>query len=345
MSLFKRLIAVLFLLPCNVVAQEATAQFGGGDTPFLIRSTTDITILEPVIERFAQSHPELTITYEQWGSNALFVRSQNDCQDGMAAADAVFSSAVQHMVWLVNAACAHPHRSAATQSLPSARRWRDEVWGITSEPAVIVYNKRLLSADDVPRSRFALLDALRARPGIFQKRIATYDISASGLGYLFAYSDSLEATTFGSMLESFARVDAVATCCSAKIIDDVASGRFLIAYNVLGSYVDSFATEDVGIILPEDYTLILSRGYMIPKGSAQKEASIALLEFLLSSEAQQLLADAGLVSDMIATDTGLPPSARRPIPLSPALLVSLDPHRRELLLNLWADALRSNNVP
>ncbi|MGR3379170.1 ABC transporter substrate-binding protein [Salipiger abyssi] len=339
------LVCLLMLSPLPAAAQEATARFGTGDIPFLLRSTTDIEIIRPVIGRFAALNPELAITYEQWGSNALFELSRADCRAGASGADVVLSSAVQQMVWLVNAACAHAYRSATTQALPPTRRWRDELWGVTTEPAVIAYNKSLLPGDEVPRSRFALLDALRARPEFFRNRIATYDIAASGLGYLFAHSDSLEATTFGALLEGFARVDAVATCCSAEIIAGVAEGRYLIAYNVLGSYVLNADAANVGVILPEDYTLVLSRGYMIPKTASRKAAAARLLDFMLTPEAQTLLMRAGLVSRMEPAETGLAASARRYIPLSPALLVARDPNRRELLLQFWSDTFRRAETP
>ncbi|MGY3438061.1 MULTISPECIES: ABC transporter substrate-binding protein [unclassified Marinovum] len=334
-------LSCLALAALPAAAQEATARFGAGPTDFLLRSTTDISIIRPVIARFSERNEDLTITYEQWGSNALFAQSRAECQGEARQADAVFSSAIQQMVWLVNAACAFPHRSPATQGLPATRRWRDELWGITTEPAVIAYNTRLLDGSEVPRSRFALLDALRAKPELYREKIATYDIAESGLGYLFAYSDSLEATTFGALLEGFARVDAVATCCSAEIIAGVAEGRYLIAYNVLGSYVANAAAPEVGTILPEDYTLVLSRAYMIPRGARQKEAAAALLDFLLTPEAQTLLAQAGLVTEMSPIDTGLAPSARRSIPLSPALLVALDANRRALLLNFWRETFQA----
>ena len=138
------------------------------------------------------------------------------------------------------------------------------------------------------------------------------------------YADSLEATTFGSMLEGFARIAAVATCCSSEIIEDVVDGRFLLAYNVLGSYVESRNDPNVGVILPEDYTLVLSRGFMIPREAANPDGAARLLEFLLSDEAQAILTEIGLVMPSDPSETGLLPSARRFIGLSPALLVALD---------------------
>lgn len=343
--LAQMLLHALFWLPTGIGAQEATARFGGGETDFLLRSTTDISIFRPVIEKFAETYPELTIHYEQWGSNDLFELSRAECQAGTSPADAVFSSAVQQMVWLVNAACASPHRSSATLALPETRRWRDELWGVTMEPAVIAYNKAAFDGAEVPRSRFALLDAVRADPERFRDRIATYDIAESGLGFLFAFSDSLEATTFGALLESFERVDAVATCCSAEIIEGVAEGRYLVAYNVLGSYIASAERPEVGMILPEDYTLVLSRAYMIPKDARQRDASVALLEFLLTAEAQTLMDRVGLVATMDTAETGLTPSARRTIALSPSLLVALDTNRRRLLLNFWEDTFQLGGHP
>ncbi|WP_158970158.1 ABC transporter substrate-binding protein [Chachezhania sediminis] len=340
-----RLAAALVLLASPLPAQEATARFGEGGTEVLVRSTTDIQIIRPVIERFVTRNPDLSIRYEQWGSNALFDRSRADCQSGDAPADAIVSSAVQQMVWLVNAGCAQPYRSAVTLALPQARRWRDELWGITTEPAVIAYNKDLLSAEDVPRSRFALLDAMRDNPEFYRKRIATYDISESGLGFLFAYSDSLEATTFGALLEGFARIEAVATCCSAEIIAGVADGTYLLAYNVLGSYVLNADAATVGMVLPEDYTLVLSRGLMIPKGAAQPAAAGRLLEFLFTAEAQSLLAQAGLVVDTDDDDAGMDVGARRFIPLSPTLLVARDASHRDLLLRFWSETFRQAEIP
>ncbi|AUH32236.1 ABC transporter substrate-binding protein [Paracoccus tegillarcae] len=338
------LLGLALLVAHPALAQEDVATFGDGRTQIKLHSTTDIGIVAPVMQDFVSANPDLSIRYEQWGSNDLFANSGDACEGRREPADAVWSSAVQQMVWLVNAACAHAYHSSLTTALPPERRWRDEVWGITEEPAVIIYNKRAISGDDVPRSRFDLLDMMRARPEFLGGRIATYDIDESGLGYLFAHIDSLEATSFGAMIESFARVGAVATCCSNEIIDAVAEGRFLLAYNVLGSYVSQELDPDVGVVLPEDYTLILSRAYMIPKGAAQTAGAERLLDFLLSATAQEGLSRAGLTMISDREQIGLLPSARRLIALSPALLVALDRHRRADLFTYWQDAFDSDRA-
>ncbi|ARJ70983.1 ABC transporter substrate-binding protein [Paracoccus contaminans] len=146
-----------------------------------------------------------------------------------------------------------------TGRLGQGRRWRNELFGLTREPAAIIYNRRLVPEDQAPLSRYALLDALARDPGRYRGKVATYDIGRSGVGYVMAFSDSLRSSTFGRLVQAFRSVGAEATCCSAEIIDGVARGRWLVAYNVLGSYAlrRAEAEPDLRIVLPQDYTLLL----------------------------------------------------------------------------------------
>lgn len=328
--------------PIITAAQEKTALFSApgiqSDVELTLRSTTDIDVLRPVIEAFVRQNSRISVKYEQWGSNALFENSLEACAGDKMSADAVFSSGVHQMIDLVNRACASAYRSERTTALPASRRWRDEIWGITKEPAVIIYNADLVPEADAPKTRFALLDLMRRPNSIYAGKIATYDIEASGLGYLFAFMDSLEATTFGALLEGFARINSVATCCSSEIIKSVSEGEYLIAYNVLGSYVDSTSSENLVVIHPEDYTLFLSRAYMIPKGGAHKAEAALLLDFMLSPTGEHLLKERNLFYAETKDVSSLPQSAERGIAIEPTLLVAGDKHRREQFVSLWRSA-------
>lgn len=327
-----------------VMAQEMVRVFGAAAPAqiFVLRSTTDIAVFGPVVEDFLSTRPGLQVRYEQWGSNELYRLSRQDCREDRQGADVVISSGVHQMVKLVNEACAWSYSSRLTAQLPAALRWRDELWGITREPAVMVYNRDLVPAGDIPLTRFDLLDLLRPAETPYAGRVATYDIEQSGLGYLFAFADAQEASTFGALQESLGRSGAVSTCCSADIIQSVAEGDYLIAYNVLGSYAQGYQQRDdrIGIVLPSDYTLVLSRALMIPKTAANKGAAEQFLDYLLSPEGTLALRTALLISPLLETDEGnegevLSPTALRPISLSPALMVALDALTRETFLRRW----------
>lgn len=341
-SIFGVIAACACTIPAGPNAQEAIAKFNAPlarpATQMTLRSTTDIAVLRPVIEAFVTANADVAVIFEQWGSNALFDASLAACENETPSVDAIFSSGVHQMLDLVNRACASPYISDLTRDLPISRRWRNELWGITKEPAVMIYNTDLVAAGDVPQTRFALLDLMRRSEAKYQGKIATYDIEVSGLGYLFAFMDSLEATTFGALIEGFARTDAVATCCSSEIIKGVAAGKYLIAYNVLGSYVDSQSASNIGVIQPQDYTLFLSRAYMIPKAATNKGAAARLLDFMVSREGRALLQAQNLIYEDDDAQFPLAPSGERAIAIEPTLLVASDQHQKMRFIDLWRSA-------
>ena len=331
-------------------AQEAVAAYGAAQPAetLLVRGTTDIVAFAPVLQAFAAATPGLAIRYEQWGSNDLYSLAEAACRGSGVAADMVISLAVDQQTRLVNDGCARPYSSALTEALPPALNWRSELFGVTEEPVVIVYNRDLVSPEEAPHSRFDLIDLLSAPDSRFAGRVATYDIEASGLGYLLAFADAQQATTFGRLFEAFGRSGAVATCCSAEIIDGVAEGRYLVAYNVLGSYALERAAREprLAVVAPQDYTLMLSRAALIPKRAANPLAADAFLEFMLSDAGRQALAASRLIiafgngdgAELETPDGAV--SVLRPIALTPALLVGLDQHKRALFIDRWRAALR-----
>lgn len=345
---FRLAILLLFLVPQTARTEpEAVKHFGDPDAAatLLVRGTTDIALFAPLIQTFVGRTPNSRVLYEQWASNDLYDSAVASCDTGENVADVVISSAVDLMVKLVNDGCAAPHRSGLTEILPAELNWRDELFGITREPAVMVYNRNLVPEDEAPRSRFDLIDLLRPEDSRYIGRVATYDIERSGLGYLFAFVDSLQATTFGSLIEAFDRAGAVATCCSAEIIDGVVSGRYLIAYNVLGSYALARAAEvsSLVVVAPEDYTLVLSRAALIPRGAPHSPSAAAFVDFMLSEDGQRAMAAERLIVDFTDPDPVAGafvypadgPSSFRQIALSPVLLVGLDRQKKTLFLERW----------
>jgi len=335
----------LLIAASGAPAQEAVARFGPADAArsITLRTTTDIAILAPTVHAFLAEHPGLAIVYEQWGSNDLYTLSARDCAAGTPGADVVISSGVHQIVKLVNDRCAARWSSPQTEALPASLRWRDEVWGVSREPAVMVYNRDLVPPGEVPRTRFDLLDLLRPEGSRYGGRVATYDIEASGLGFLFAFMDAQEATTFGALMEAFARSGAVATCCSAEIIEGVAAGDYLIAYNVLGSYAAQAARQNpaLGIAAPADYTLVLARAAILPGARADPDAG-AFLDFLLSDAGRRAMAESHLTGSL--DDVGRDPTAegpieqRRLIALGPPLLVITDKMKSDRFLARWRQA-------
>ena len=169
----------------------------------------------------------------------------------------------------------------------------NRLFGLTFEPVVVVYNRKALAGTAVPRNRFDIIDLLRGSPELFAGKVATYDIEASGVGYLFAFEDARQASTYGRLIESLGRSSVVLQCCTGDILDGVAEGRWLLGYNVIGSYAALHARNDprIGVIYPKDYTLILSRAAYIPKAVGDPAIAADFLDFTLSDTGRSVLAE------------------------------------------------------
>ncbi len=210
-------------------------------TVLTIRAAADADAMAPLIRDYQQLYPDVTVIYHEYVTADLFGEVAAACAAGRAArdypADVVISSSVDHLIKLANDGCARAHRSFETARQPDWAAWRDEVFGFTTEPAVIAYRPDLVPPEDLPHSRVALVDLLRRKPEAYAGRIGSYDITLSGIGYLFAAYDARAAATYGRLVEAFGRADLRVRCCTGDLIADLEAGRIAIGYNLLGSYV------------------------------------------------------------------------------------------------------------
>ena len=314
-----------------------------------IHAATDLYALAPLIEDFQKLAPGTTVEIVEYVTNDLFSAAERACREGAALGDVLLSSSVDQLVKLANDGCA---QRIEGQDLPRAPRWanwRDEVFGFTFEPIVMVYNRDSVPPGDVPRTHLELAERLRREADLYRGRVGTYDIRLSGIGYLLAFNDARQTTTtYGRVLESLGRAQVVVRCCTSEILDEVAAGRLLIGYNMLGSYAYERVRrgQPIGIVMPADYTLVLSRGAMVTAHSRNPALAARFVDYLLSPRGQEV----GLKqSFFFGADGAAPPGIEgpdvvtsgiaRPIAVGPALLAVQDAARRRSFLDDWSQSM------
>lgn len=356
----KWLVPSLLLMLFHALPADATETHlppHGQDTAvnLVIESTTDFIIFESVILAFQQRNPGIGVTYRELTTNELNDHVAMACADNRFVADLVISSSIDQQLKLVNDGCAAPLGEEARAGLPGWAYWREELVGLTFEPAVTVYNRAYFEGRKHPESRFDLIDLLRESED-FVGKVGTYDIESSGVGYLFAFQDALQASTWGRLVEGLGRNRARLFCCTADILDRVADGRLLVGYNVLGSYALERAEKDsrFGIILPSDYTLVLSRAAFVAHSAQQPAIAEDFIAFMLSPESRKILSSqtrllspidgAEQLSSLLAHGTA-DLQTLRPIAMTPALLVGLDQAKREIFLEQWRAAVATGQHP
>ncbi len=321
----------------------------------VVYAAADLDVVKPVVEDFEALHPGVRVEYHDMHSAELYARVVDEARRGVVGADVVWSSAMDLQVKLVNDGHAQPHRSAETAALPRWAVWKDEAFGTTYEPAAIVYNKRLLAEADVPDSHAGLIRLLDRAPAQLRGRVATYDPERSGLGLLLHTQDAqANPIVFWQLARGMGQNGLEQHAASGDMLDRLAAGKLVLAYNVLGSYAHRRARNDpaLGVALPRDYTLVLSRVAFIARGARHPAAARLWLDHLLSTRGQALLAaNLGLLP--VRTDAGTAGAdsaaallhqnlqhAFRPIRIGSGLLAYQDQAKKDAFLRQWDAATR-----
>ncbi len=327
------LIAMVWAACATAQTWEDQQIFGNPDAKDVVRilSSTDTALFEDVLNGFVAASPERSVAYFVTATANIdtIVRGKS------ADFDVVISSAMDLQFKLANDGFA-----LQVQNLghPKWAAWRNSLFAFTSEPAAIVINRAAFANGAVPRTRQALIRALRDRPDDFRNRVGTYDVRQSGLGYFFATQDARTSETFWRLMEVMGNLETRLYCCSGDMIDDVANGRIAVAYNVLGSYAQARASmaDKIEVILPEDFQTIMMRTALVPSDAPNPEGAQAFIAHLLGT--LRLQAEIGSPS-LPMLDTSRPFTEQSTISLEPALLTYLDRLKSQQFLAEWEDAV------
>ena len=325
---------------------------GTGSAALSVYSSLDDDLAAPLIAAFQARHPTITVRYENLLTTELHDRIMTETEAGGPTADFAFSSAMDLQVKLANDGYARPAVTPDTDAWPAWANWRDTVYALTFEPAVFAYHKPSFAGTSPPATRTDLLRWIADHPRQAQGRIGTYDITRSGVGYLFMARDQALYPGIWAVVRAMGRADVQQFATSGELLERIADGRLALGYNLLGSYAAEWARKhpDVGLILPRDFTVVVSRVGLVPTAARAPEQGTDFLAFLMSPEGQSLLSETlrlSAVSLEVAGQTSpaggmqeLAGLRLKPVPVSPGLLAYLDQATRAKLLARWNRAIR-----
>ena len=187
-------------------------------------------------------------------------------------------------VKLANDGFAKTYKPNIDITIPSCSIWNNMIFGFTQEPAAIVISKTAFKHDHFPRTRQELINKLRENPDRFKRRMGTYDLRRSGLGYLFATQDARATETYWRLTEVMGQLETNLYCCSSNMIEDVVSGEIDIAYNVLGSYANNHPLSDKYVVIyPSDMTTVMSRSMILPTSSGNERSAKLFIDHVLET--------------------------------------------------------------
>ena len=332
-------------LPARAEVTVFPALTGGG-RELVVYSSLDSPLARPLIEAFQALRPDVAVRYEDLLTGEIAARVISETDAGMRTADLVFSSAMDVTVKLANDGYAREADVTGAAAWPDWAAWRDMVFALTFEPGVIVYHRPSFP-DGPPDTRAALIDWLETAP---EGSIGTYDIARSAVGYLYLMRDQEHFADLWPLIRAMGRAGVQTFPTSQAVIDGVNSGEMQLGYNVLGSYAADQAAKlpDIGLVLPRDYVVVISRVALVPQAAANPDLGEAFLEFLMSRDGQTVLAERLRLPAVSLEVRGKDSAAAmqealgaklRPVEVSPGLLAYLDAASRARVLAEWNAAL------
>jgi iron(III) transport system substrate-binding protein len=313
----------------------------------VIYGATDSKATQPLVKDFNAMYPGITVEYNDMNSTEVYNRFISEVAAGGNTADAMWSSAMDLQMRLASDGYALKYKSVESSKIPGWAIWDDQAYGTTFEPAAIVYNKRLVDAKEVPQTH-ADFAKLIQQPK-FKDKVTTYDIEKSGVGFMFMTQDARENPKFLELENAFGVAKVRVQSSTGTMMERISSGENLIGYNVLGSYalVRAKADPSIGVVLPKDYTLIMSRVFFINKAAKNVNAAKLWLDYMLSHRGQTIIANDSKLFAIRADVTGETTSADlikqigkdnvKPVPVHPMVLQFLGPAKRMAFLKQWKD--------
>lgn len=341
----RAMLAALLALACTPAVAEAVLHAAPRQPEkgrLVVYSTLDAPVAAPLIAAFQAANPGIAVQYEDLLAGEIALRVVAETDGGRPTADFVFSSAMDQQMKLANDGYAQPVAVPDAARWPSWANWRDTAFALTVEPAVMVWHRPSFPQGP-PQSRQALADWMRGSGG----HIGTYDIERSAVGFLFLARDNEHFPDIWPLIATMADAGLETFATSQEVIDRVADGRLALGYNILGSYAAEQVERhpDLGLVLPRDYTVVVSRVALVPRAARAPDLGARFLAFLMAPEGQRLLSERARLPPVLSDADDMPlatsPGQLRPVPVSPGLLVYLDQQKRARLIARWRAATGS----
>jgi iron(III) transport system substrate-binding protein len=309
---------------------------------------------EPVLRAFQEHYPWINVITFTLEEEEIFKRYYQELEDDALTADILISSDITAWQVLIEQGQVLPYRSQEDSYLPSWAKTGAGIYGFSSDPMIIIYNKTLVK--NPPETMQDLSVLASAFPGDFQGRMITYDSGLSAIGFdtnWFWIKNKGEPGW--NILNAIGNISPVLATSGTQIVQSVGTGSSSIGYFVSALTVTPRLQEypNLGWTYVRDGQPISIHNMAITQANASPNSAKLLLDFLLSQEGQLSLSLGGLTpfrADIARISTLHLEKISEEVGQENLIFFSLDPdlrnpQRSQAFLERWSAAVRKNIVP
>jgi iron(III) transport system substrate-binding protein len=164
------------------------------------------------------------------------------------------------------------------------------ILGYNQLPIVLIYNRKLVSSDEVCRSWSEILDSK------WKGRIAMANPEGSGSAYIalsfLLEMDMKDDYNWDNAAKLLRNVEGKMLAKSSEVYEGVAAGDFAIGITMEEAAINLIhQDEDIGIVYLEEGTPVINDSIALLKDAKNKEEAMAFIEFVLSRKVQTYMVD------------------------------------------------------
>lgn len=261
----------------------------------VVYTNVEASLSGGLLRAFSAKYPGIRVDYNDLGSNGMYNRTVSEAAAGQVTGDIVWGSSMDLQMQLALDNLLDPIDVPNKLHVPEWGNYQNLLLATTIEPLAIIFNKALVAEADVPNSRAELIALMKS--GKVDGKIATSN-PTKGSAFLYHSYDERTSGTYWDLMRAFSGAKGKTYDSASAIRETVISGENALAFNVVGSYALNWAkaAPNLGVAFEQDSTVAFSRLISQINGAPHPQAARLFIDFVLSQEGQEALAQAGLPS-------------------------------------------------
>ena len=252
---------------------------------------------KPVTEGLRKLYPWLKVQTLDL-DNDQFERYYAEKSSSARTADMIATGAIDQWLAFMKRNEAVEYKSPESGKIPAWSMPMPGLYTVSTDPMVIVYNKRILKPEDAPKSIAGIAKLANGDKARFNNKVTTYNAAAGAFGLAinwFWTKHSPEAWKTLEALGPMARVER----SSGPMLEKITTGEYTIGYFLSGIVLfpkmnDPARKALIGWNFIEDGNPVFMRGMALTKGAASPNSAKLMLDFILSHAGQVAFGKGGL---------------------------------------------------
>jgi iron(III) transport system substrate-binding protein len=276
---------------------SATSSAGGASSTaagqLVIYSNSGQAFIQPVLNAFAKAYPSIKVSYSDVEDPVSFAKYRAEHAQGARTADVIIASSPS--LWDQNHDIALNWTPVDPSAFPSFRQQFPGVFILSPDPAVSIYSKLKVPANQVPNTFPQLESYLKQYPSTFAHKLVTYTANN-----FFGYSAfwglvKKHGWTTLSTLASSSKAEPDGVTMAQQLATGASNYGYFESGLIRGALTPT-QQKLIGWLYMRDFTPIIPRGIAVTKGAANPTAAKTFVNWLYGVTGQQTLCAAGFTA-------------------------------------------------